>query len=229
VRQNPADSRATPKDLSEDFIDRSLFGLMCVGLLGMALLLFRIFQFGFNTTLSVQFATCGLLSGSLFFRDKIPRAVLLIGIVVMMLLITAIGLFRYGLVAPALVAMTVLPVVISSVRGVKPALIVLIVMVTLIVGVGILYVTGFVQPTANLQIYNQQPVNWLMYGILYTSMVVWGIVVTSRLTDHWHASLRDLKKAEDVALREKEIVAKLQRQQSIVQLSGGVAHDRHQC
>ena len=216
---------ANPKDLSEDFIDRSLFGLMCVGLLGMGLLLFRMFQFGVTTILVVQFATCCLLSVSLFFRDKIPRVILLNGIVLMLLAITAIGLLRFGLVAPALVVMTVLPVIISSVRGARPALIVLILMVALIAGVGTRYVTGITQPTANLQIYMHEPLNWLLYAILYTSMVAWGIVVTARLTDHWHASLRDLKNAEDSALREKEVVAKLQRQQSIVQLSGGVAHD----
>lgn len=217
--------KANPKDLSEEFIDQALFGLMCIGLLGMALVMFRMFQFGITAILSVQFATCVLLSVSLYFRHKIPRAFLLIGIVFLLLAITAIGLLRFGLVAPALVVMTVLPVIISSVRGVKPALIVLILMVVMIAGVGIRYVTGFTQPTANLQIYMHDPVNWVMYAVLYTSMVVWGIVVTARLTDHWQASLHDLKIAEDTALREKEVVAKLQRQQIIVQLSGGVAHD----
>ena len=70
-----------------------------------------------------------------------------------------------------------------------------------------------------------QPINWAGYALFYGGMVVWGSVVAAKLTEYWREGLRDLKKAEDETLREREVVATLQRQPSIVQLSGGVAHD----
>jgi len=69
------------------------------------------------------------------------------------------------------------------------------------------------------------PLNWLGEALAYAVMVTWGASLTARLTQHWRDSVQDLNQAEDATLREREVVAKVQRQQSITQLSGGVAHD----
>lgn len=206
-------------------IEQSLVGLMLVTVFALAILVFRFFQYGMSTILFVQLVLCTLLFGVMHFRRIFPEIALLVVTVSLLMAITALALYRFGLVSPALVMITVLPIIVGAVRGMKQALVIATLMVVLIIGAGTLYTLGIIQPSTKLQDYMKSPINWAMYAVAYATMVFWGAVMAAKLTEYWRQSLRNLKNAENEALREREVVAALQRQQSIVQLSGGVAHD----
>jgi len=225
VTENSPHVEVDAEKLIEKVIEQSLVGLMLVTVFGLVLLAFRIYQYGMSADLFVQLVLSTLLFGAMHFRRWFPETVLLVVTVALLIAITALALFRYGLVSPALVMITVLPIIVGAIRGMKPALVISSLMVVLIVGAGTLYTLGIIQPTTMLQDYMKSPINWAMYAVAYATMVFWGSVMAAKLTEYWRDSLRNLKNAEDEALREREVVAALQRQQSIVQLSGGVAHD----
>jgi len=225
VPDSSTKSRSNPHDHSEQLIDQSLVGLMYVGILGFLVCLYRMLQFGITNVVIGQLVALVAVIVVLYFRHVIPRPVLLVGVCLLLTVVSVIGLIRFGLVAPALIVAIVLPVIIGSVRGLKPGLMYAGLMILLVVCVGGLNVFGIIQPVAGLHVYMAEPMNWVIYLAVYSAMVVWATYLTSSLTNHWQASLRELKTAEGERLHEREIVTKLQRQQSIVQLSGGVAHD----
>jgi len=209
----------------QQLIDQSLVGLMYVAVLAVSVLLFRIYQYGITSILAVQFVACSTLFFGLFFRHKIPRSVVMGGVLAIFVIVPVLALVRFGLTSPALVIITIFPIIIAGVHGKKPALLFAFLMFLVIVSVGVLYVVGVIQSSTNLQDYMVQPINWGLYAICYGGMVYWGASVAAKLTEYWREGLRDLKNSEDETLREREVVATLQRHQSIVQLSGGVAHD----
>jgi len=209
----------------QQLIDQSLVGLMYVAVLAVSVLLFRIYQYGITSILAVQFVACSTLFFGLFFRHKIPRSVVMGGVLAIFVIVPVLALVGFGLTSPALVIITIFPIIIAGVHGKKPALLFAFLMFLVIVSVGVLYVVGVIQSSTNLQDYMVQPINWGLYAICYGGMVYWGASVAAKLTEYWREGLRDLKNSEDETLREREVVATLQRHQSIVQLSGGVAHD----
>jgi len=225
VIENSPHVEVDAEKLIERVIEQCLVGLMYVTVFALVVFVFRLYQYGISTGLFAQFTLCSLLFCALCFRRKFPETVLLVITVALLLAITALALVRFGLVSPALVMITVLPIVVGGVRGARPALVIWMLMVVLIVCVGTLYTFGIIQPTSMMHDYMKSPINWAVYVVCYAAMVFWGSVMAARLTEYWRESLRDLKNAEDETLREREVVATLQRQQSIVQLSGGVAHD----
>ena len=209
----------------QQLIDQSLVGLMYVAVLAVSVLLFWIYQYGITSILAVQFVACSTLFFGLFFRQKIPRSIVMGGVLAIFVIVPVLALVRFGLTSPALVIITIFPIIIAGVHGKKPALLFALLMFLVIVSVGVLYVVGVIQSSTNLQDYMVQPINWGLYAICYGGMVYWGSSVAAKLTEYWREGLRDLKNSEDETLREREVVATLQRHQSIVQLSGGVAHD----
>ncbi len=225
IKNNAPDMAAHPENRMQQLIDQSLVGLMYVAMLAVCVLLFRIYQYGVTAILNAQLVGCTVLSIGLFFRRKIPQSTVMGGVLVIVVSTAVLALVRFGLVSPALVIITIFPIIIASVHGKKPALFFIVSMCLAIISVGALYVAGIIQPRTNLQEYMVQPLNWVIYAVLYGGMVFWGAIVAAKLTEYWRQGLRDLKNAEDETLHEREVVATLQRQQSIVQLSGGVAHD----
>ena len=209
----------------QQLIDQSLVGLMYVAVLAVSMLLIRIYQYGITSILAVQFVACSTLFFGLLFRHKIPRSIVMGGVIAIFVIVPVLALVRFGLTSPALVIITIFPIIIAGVHGKKPALLFALLMFLVIVSVGVLYVVGVIQSSTNLQDYMVQPINWGLYAICYGGMVYWGSSVAAKLTEYWREGLRDLKNSEDETLREREVVATLQRHQSIVQLSGGVAHD----
>lgn len=189
------------ENLIQRIIEQSLIGLMYVTIFALTIFAFRLYQYGMSIGLFVQIVLCILLLGALYFRRKFPETVLLVVTVAMLLSITALALVRYGLVAPVLVMVTVFPVVVGAARGVKPALVISILMVVLIICVGTLYTFGIVQPTMILQDYMQNPMNWAVYLGCYTSMVFWGSIMVARLSEYWrerlHAYNSMIRQVED--------------------------------
>jgi len=225
VSENSPRVDVDAENLIQRVIEQCVVGLMLVTVFALAILLFRLYQYGMSTIIFVQLVLCSLLFGAMHFRRRIPETLLLVVSVSLLITITALALYRFGLVTPALVMITVVPIIAGAVRGMKTALTIATLMLVLIVGTGVLYTFGIIQPSMLLQDYMKSPINWALYAVAYGTMVFWGSVMAAKLTDYWRESLINLKKAEDEAMREREVVAALQRQQSIVQLSGGVAHD----
>jgi len=225
VKDNPLEPDVKSVNRMKALIDQSLAAAFYVSLVGPAILLFQISHSGFTSILILQLIACTALSISLYYRRVIPEPIMLAGLAAVILLPPALDLIKLGLLTPALIVMTIMPIIVSSVYGMKPALILMACMITLIAIPGALHTFGIIQITVNLQSFMKQPANWITYVVVYSVMVFWSVVVTAKLSGYWQASLRDLKTAEEEAARERELVAKLQRQQSIVQLSGGVAHD----
>jgi len=225
VRDQLAEPVANSDSRMKALIDQSLAVGFYISLIGPGILLFHISYSGFSNILMMQLVACTALSVGLYYRHKIPEKILLAGLAAVIFLPPVLDLIRLGLLTPGLISMIVMPVIVSSVYGMKPALILLATLIVLIVIPGILHTSGTIQPAVNLQDFIQQPKNWITYVAVYSVMVLWSIVLTAKLSGYWQASLHDLKTAEEEALREREVVATLQRQQSIVQLSGGVAHD----
>jgi len=181
-------------------IEQSLVGLMLVTVFALAILVFRFFQYGMSTILFVQLVLCTLLFGVMHFRRIFPEIALLVVTVSLLMAITALALYRFGLVSPALVMITVLPIIVGAVRGMKQALVIATLMVVLIIGAGTLYTLGIIQPSTKLQDYMKSPINWAMYAVAYATMVFWGAVMAAKLTEYWRQSLRNLKNAENEAL-----------------------------
>ena len=177
------------ENLIQRIIEQSLIGLMYVTVFALTVFAFRLYQFGISISLAVQFSLCVLLLGVLYLRHKFSETVLLVITVAMLLTITALAMVRYGLVAPALVMVTVFPIVVGAARGVKPALIISILMAGFIVFVGALYTFGIVQSTVMLRDYMQNPMNWAVYLGCYISMVCWGSIMAARLSDYWRERL----------------------------------------
>ena len=225
VKNSLSNIAAHPENRMQQLIDQSLVGLMYVAVLAVSVLLFRIYQYGITSILAVQFVACSTLFFGLFFRQKIPRSIVMGGVLAIFVIVPVLALVRFGLTSPALVIIAIFPIIIAGVHGKKPALLFALLMFLVIVSVGVLYVVGVIQSSTNLQDYMVQPINWGLYAICYGGMVYWGSSVAAKLTEYWREGLRDLKNSEDETLREREVVATLQRHQSIVQLSGGVAHD----
>jgi len=225
TKDSASDIASHPENRMQQLIDQSLVGLMYIALMAIGVLLFRVYQFGVTAVVVVQLVGCTILSVGLFLRRQIPQSIVMGGVLFLVVLTAILALVRFGLVSPALVIVTIFPMIIAGVHGKNPAFLFIFCMCLAIVGVGVLYVVGIIQPGTSLQDYMVQPINWAGYALFYGGMVVWGSVVAAKLTEYWREGLRDLKKAEDETLREREVVATLQRQPSIVQLSGGVAHD----
>ena len=213
------------KNRISTLVDQSLGGLFYFAILGVTVLTYRLLLHETTLVVFVELLACSTLAVGLFYRRYIPTALLHRGIVCILILAPTLALTRYGLSAPPLIVLIVLPIIIGAVRGVRMALAFTIFIMTLIAAVGALYTFGGTQPSINPQHYMQQPENWLIYVAIYGGMVIWASTLTAMPAEYWIASVRELKKSEQANLREREVLAALQRQQSIVQLSGGVAHD----
>jgi len=203
VTENVPRAEADAENLIQKVIEQCLVGLMLVAVFGLVILSFRVYQYGLSTDLFVQLVLCTLLFGAIYFRRWFPVTVLLIVTIALITVITALALFRYGLVSPALVIIIVLPIMIGTVRGMTTALVITTLMVVLIVGAGALYTFGIIQPATMLQDYMKNPINWAMYAIAYAAMVYWGSVMAAKITEYWRESLINLKNAEDEAMRER--------------------------
>ena len=220
-----ADPEVELKSRINTLIDQSLVGLFFFAILAVAVLTYRLLQYEPTPVVIVQLVAASTVAACLFYRRYIPTTLLHCVIVCVLILAPILALTRFGLTAPAMIVLIVLPIIVGAVRGVKMALAFTVLIMTLIVAVGALYTFGIIQPSINLQHYMQQPENWLIYVAIYGGMVIWASTLTAKPAEYWIASVRDLKKFEDANSREREVIAALQRQQSIVQLSGGVAHD----
>ena len=225
VNNKSPDVSVHPDQRMRQLVDQSLVGLMFIAVIGLCALIFRVYQFGVTPVLAVQFVACSLLFACLYFRRRFPQKIVLSVVVAVFVLVPGLALARFGLVTPALVVILVFPIIIGGVSGLKPALLFASLMLLVIIAVGVLFVTGIIQPGVEVAMYMTQPVNWVVHAMVYAAMVLWGAIVASRITEYWRASVIDVKNAEAETLREREVVATLQRQQSMVQLSGGVAHD----
>jgi len=182
VIKNSPQVEVDAENLIQKVIEQCLVGLMLVAVFGLVILAFRVYQYGMSTDLFVQLVLCTLLFGAIRFRRLFPVTVLLVVTIALLTTITALALFRYGLVSPALVIITVLPIMIGTVRGMTTALVITTLMLVLIIGAGALYTYGIIQPTTMLHDYMKNPINWAMYAIAYAAMVYWGSVMAAKIT-----------------------------------------------
>jgi len=209
----------------ERLIDQSMIGLMCVIVVGLVVHIARFFQYGLSIILVVKFAASFAVLGVLLFRHKISGKWTNFAIMASLILVATLAMVQFGMLTPAVVAMAVFPIVVGSSRGTKAAMVVTLLLLVTIVVVALLYSFGFVQSTIQLQTYIHEPINWVFFAAAYAAFVIWGSVLAGTQADCWRTSLRELKASQEETLRERESVAKLQRNESISQLSGGVAHD----
>ncbi len=214
-----------PDTFVKQHVDASLRGLMYVAVVAAGILLFRLVQYEASPILVVQLSVCLLLLAALYFRERIPTQWLLLGICMLLLALTSLALTRFGLLTPALLIFTVLPIVVAGVRNLRTALIVAFFMIATLTGVGWLYAAGIVENDSKLSEYLTRPSNWIIYCVAYSVMVYWGVSLTASLTRHWRDAYHHLQQAKDRVQQEEQMSARLQRQQSLSQLSGGLAHD----
>jgi len=136
VRPNSPHTDVNPEARIQNLVDQSLGGLMYISWFAIAILLFRILQYGISTPLVLQAVICVPLLGLLYIRSKVSDAVLLTCIVVSLSVLTALSLLRFGLVSPSFIIVAVIPIAIGSVRGLKPALMMSIPTNFVILGIG---------------------------------------------------------------------------------------------
>lgn len=214
-----------PDTFVKQHIDASLRGLMYVAGVAAGILLFRLVQYGVAPILVVQLSVCAVLLAALYFRDRIPERWLLSGICALLLALTFLALTRFGLLTPALLIFTVLPIVVAGLRNLKTAVIVAFFMIAVLIAVAWLYAAGIVENDSKLSEYLTRPANWIIYCVAYSVMVYWGVSLAASLTRHWRDAYHHLQQAKDRVQQEEQKNARLQRQQSLSQLSGGLAHD----
>ena len=214
-----------PDEFIRSHIDQSLIGLIVVSVVAIAILLFRLLQYGSSAILAVQLTVAASLLAVLLFRRHIPSTVLLTGIVGLMMALTGLAVMRFGLATPALLIFTVVPIVVGAVQGLRAGLFTAGLLVTVVIVTGVMHTSGRLDSYDTLLGYLQKPANWIIYIVAYLVMVSWGIVLADSLSRFWRASYNDLKLAHARVEQEQQIAAELHRHKVVGQLSGGVAHE----
>ena len=111
VKNSLSNIAAHPENRMQQLIDQSLVGLMYVAVLAVSVLLFWIYQYGITSILAVQFVACSTLFFGLFFRQKIPRSIVMGGVLAIFVIVPVLALVRFGLTSPALVIITIFPII----------------------------------------------------------------------------------------------------------------------
>lgn len=226
------DVKASAKDMSIDpaarvqkIIDRSLSGLALLVIVVLVVFATRIVQYGFSAILVAQVIGCFAVLSALAYGRGSLSDLQLVAITGAILTVAFFALIRFGLITPALMVMAVVPLVNGGLRGMQSALLSCALMTAAIGFAGFLHVTGQVELKVEIAAYMRDPVNWAIAAAIYVAVVSWGVVITTELMQHWRNSVRDLHEAQQTMMQERELVASLQRKESISQLSSGVAHD----
>lgn len=225
----------TTTDMEDDFFDldvrvatllsRSLDAFLAVATVALIILSIRVHQYEITALIGLKIMLCAAGITLILLRRFLSIPLVFGGGVFLTIIVCGFGLVEFGLVSPALVALPVIPIIIGCIYGLKPALMTTLAITALIAITGVLYVSGQLTTTNDLNNYMTRWSNWTILVIMYFSGVTWGSTLAATLTESWKIAIQERKRAEQQTLKERELVEKLQRQQSIGQLSAGVAHD----
>jgi signal transduction histidine kinase/CheY-like chemotaxis protein len=156
----------------------------------------RAVQFGTTTIFLVQTGWMFLASASLLFRKFLP--VWLVASVCFSFLIGTglIGVYRYGMMAPALTLLAVLPGVAGIVWGARAAVTVF---TTVLLGLAVLAalnLSGAVQPIVTAADYAADRTNWIILLVGMTISAGWGAAVGAFYHYLWDSTFQALTAEE---------------------------------
>lgn len=166
--------------------------LSWVTIVGIVVMVFRFYQYGWGIVPAVQLSLTGLFALVLAFRKQLPR-INVFGLAIAIVIgVSLLGIVRFGLMAPTLVFLAVLPIVATVVWGMRAGLTTLGVSVIGTIVVSRMYIDGGRQPIVDVATYFATSANWsaLIFVSIVSSLL--GILVAGLRLNFWQETNAEL-------------------------------------
>lgn len=173
-------------------IQRSLNILLGALIIGFVMQLSRAAQFGTSALFMVQTVWMFLATLSLLFRKFLP--LWLVGSVCFSFLIGTglIGVYRYGMMAPGLMLLAVIPGIAGIVCGARAAMAVFSLVLLGLVALILMNVTGMIQPIVSPADYAADRANWVILLVAMVLTAAWAAAVGSFYHYLWASTYKAL-------------------------------------
>jgi PAS domain S-box-containing protein len=176
----------------ERVVERLASILLWVTVSGAFVMVYRVFQFGWGIVPVVQLSLTVLFGLALIFRKRFQTENVFAFAIVILIAISLMGVIRFGLVAPTLVFLAVLPVVSTVVWGIRAGLVTLGAGLLGTIAVSRLFLDGARLPAVDLATYVNTSANWTSFIVVSTVSTLMGIFVAGFRLNYWRETNAEL-------------------------------------
>ncbi len=152
-------------------------------------LVYRIVVVGFSPIHIIQFGLAFFALSGIFARRYFSAQQVVGGIVVAMFLLTLPGVAKFGLLAPALVAVSLFPVAFTLIWGALRGVICAVFLTLYVALIGYLTVSGHIEPVPPTLDYQQIGANWSTIVLAVSAGSGFGIFLAWALNHSWARAL----------------------------------------
>ncbi|MEY8144475.1 response regulator [Falsihalocynthiibacter sp. CO-5D18] len=199
---NPSKAAQKQARVVEKFVGVMLW----VTLFGFVVMVLRFYQYGWGVVPAIQTLLVMLFVTALLLRKRFPMLNVFALAIAVLIGLSLLGVVRFGLAAPTLSFLAVLPIVVTVVWGVRPGFLTLAAAMGGTFAISRLYLNGGQLPIIDIATYHENPVNW--FGFIFISVVssLLGILVAGFRLNYWRET-----NAELVAETKRRMASDLKR------------------